>query len=118
VGIRCADHVTPSTRKSRHYFADSSGRSVGIVRLRTKATEFFLVGGGVQLGPLGTAATYRPIESAPGDYDGEIGGMVIGRGNLSTRRKPASVPLCSPQTHMPARTRTRAAAVGRQRLNA
>jgi hypothetical protein len=41
VGIRCADHVTPSTRKSRHYFADSGGRSVGIVRLRTKATEFF-----------------------------------------------------------------------------
>jgi hypothetical protein len=40
VGIRCADHVTPSTRKSRHYFVDSGGRSVGIVRLRTKATEF------------------------------------------------------------------------------
>jgi hypothetical protein len=40
VGIRCADHVTPSTRKSRHYFTDSGGRSVGIVRLRTKATEF------------------------------------------------------------------------------
>jgi hypothetical protein len=29
----------PSIRKSRHYFADSGGRSVGIVRLRTKATE-------------------------------------------------------------------------------
>jgi hypothetical protein len=40
VGIRCADHVTPSIRKSRYYFADSSGRSVGIVRLRTKTTEF------------------------------------------------------------------------------
>jgi hypothetical protein len=39
VGTRCADHATPSTRKSRHYFADSGGRSVGIVRLRTKATE-------------------------------------------------------------------------------
>jgi hypothetical protein len=43
VGIRCADHVTPSTHKSRHYFADSGGRSIGIVRLRTKATEFSLV---------------------------------------------------------------------------
>jgi hypothetical protein len=42
VGIRCADHVTPSTRKSRHYFADSGGRSVGIVRLRIKATESIL----------------------------------------------------------------------------
>jgi hypothetical protein len=41
VGIRCADHVAPSNRKSRHYFADSGGRSVVIVRLRTKATEFF-----------------------------------------------------------------------------
>jgi hypothetical protein len=43
VGIRCADHVTPSTRKSRHYFADSGGRSVGIFRLRTKATEYFFL---------------------------------------------------------------------------
>jgi hypothetical protein len=38
------------------------------------------VGGGVQLDPLGTAATNRPIVPAPGDYDdGVIGGM-IGRG--------------------------------------
>jgi hypothetical protein len=42
-------------------------------------------GGGVQLGPLGTAAANRPIVPAPGDYDdGEIGGMMIGRGNRST----------------------------------
>jgi hypothetical protein len=35
----------------------------------------------------------------PGDYDdGEIGGMMIGRGNWSTRRKPAPVPLCPLQT--------------------
>jgi hypothetical protein len=51
------------------------------------------------LGPLGTAATIRPIVPAPGDHDdGEIGGMMIGRGNRSTRRKPAPVPLCPPQT--------------------
>jgi hypothetical protein len=50
------------------------------------------------LGPLGTAATIRPTVPVPGDYDdGEIGGM-IGRGNLSTRRKSAPVPLCPPQT--------------------
>jgi hypothetical protein len=42
VGIRCADHVTPSTRKSRQYFGDSGGRSVGIIRLRTKATGFYI----------------------------------------------------------------------------
>jgi hypothetical protein len=56
--------------------------------------------------------------SAPGDYDnGEIGGM-IGRGNRSTRRKPAPVPICPPQTPNAARTRTRASAVGSQRLTA
>jgi hypothetical protein len=55
------------------------------------------------LGPLGTAATNRPIVPAPGDYDdGEIGGM-IGRGNRSTRKKPAPMPLCPPQTPYAAR---------------
>jgi hypothetical protein len=58
---------------------------------------FFLIGilgGGVQLGPLGTAATNRPLVLAPVDYDnGEIGGM-IGRGNRSTWRKPTPV-LCN-----------------------
>jgi hypothetical protein len=50
------------------------------------------------LGPLGTAATNRPIVPAPVDYDdGEIGEM-IDRGNRSTRRKPAPVPLCPPKT--------------------
>jgi hypothetical protein len=51
------------------------------------------------LGPLGTAATNRPIVPASGDYDdGGTGGMMIGRGNRSTRRKPATVSLCPPQT--------------------
>jgi hypothetical protein len=55
------------------------------------------MGGGVQLDPLGTAATSRPIVSAPGDYDdGEIGGMMIGRGNLPQCRfvhhKPHMLP--------------------------
>jgi hypothetical protein len=53
------------------------------------------VGGGVgvKLGALGTTATNNP------DYDdGEIGEMMIGKGNRSTRRKPAPVPLCPPQT--------------------
>jgi hypothetical protein len=57
-----------------------------------------LVGGEVQMGPLGTAATDWPIVLAPGDYDdGEFGEMKIGRGNRSTRRKPAPAPLCPPQ---------------------
>jgi hypothetical protein len=62
--------------------------------------EFFLiciVGCGVQTGPLGTSATYWPIVPAPGDCeDGEFGGM-NGRGNRSTRRKPAPAPLFPPQ---------------------
>jgi hypothetical protein len=62
-------------------------------------------GGGVQLGPFGTADTNRPIMPAPGDYDdGELGGMMIGKGNRSTRRKPAPVPPCPPQTPHAART--------------
>jgi hypothetical protein len=49
--------------------------------------SFPIVGGGVQLGPLGTAATDWPIVPAPGDYDdGEFRGMKIDRGNRSTRR--------------------------------
>jgi hypothetical protein len=56
-------------------------------------------GGGVQWGPLGIAATNRPIVPAAGDYDdGEIGGM-IGRGNRSTRRKPAPMPLALSTTN-------------------
>jgi hypothetical protein len=77
-----------------------------------------MVEGGVQVDPLDTAATNRPIVPAPRDYDdGEIGGM-IGRGNRSTRRKPPPMPLCPPQTPHAVRTRTRAAAVGSQRLTA
>jgi hypothetical protein len=57
-----------------------------------------IVGGGVQLVPLGTSATNWPVALAPGDYDDEeFGGMMIGRRNRNTRRKPAPVPLCPPQ---------------------
>jgi hypothetical protein len=57
------------------------------------------------LGPLGTAATNRPIVPVPGDYDdGEIGGMMISRGIRSTGRKPAPVPLCPPKPPHAART--------------
>jgi hypothetical protein len=77
---------------------------------------FVLVGGGLfQLGPLSTAATDWPIVPAPGDYgDGEFG-----RGNRSTRRKHAPAPLCPPQMPLDqTRDRSRAAAVGSQRLTA
>jgi hypothetical protein len=69
---------------------------------------------------LGTAATagllYKPQMIDEGDC-GAIGGMKIGRGNRSTRTNPAPAPLCPPQIpHDQTRARTRAAAVGNQRL--
>jgi hypothetical protein len=41
----------------------------------------------------------RPLLTAPGECDdGEVGGMnCFGRGNRSTRRKPAPTPFCPPQ---------------------
>jgi hypothetical protein len=76
----------------------------------------------VKLSPLGTAATtgllYQPHMISNGDC-GAVGGMKIGRGNLTMRRKPAPVPLFPPQIlHELTRARTRAAAVGSQRLTA
>jgi hypothetical protein len=71
-----------------------------------------------KLGPLGTSATYWPIVPAPRDCDGEFGGM-NGRGNRSTRRKPAPTPHCPPQIPLDQTwDRNRAAAVGSQRLTA
>jgi hypothetical protein len=82
-----------------------------------KKLQLNLYSGGWNQGPLDTAAT-SGLLCQPRDYDdGEIGGM-IGRGNRSTRRKLAPVPLCPPQTPHGARTGTRAAAVGSQRLTA
>jgi hypothetical protein len=53
------------------------------------------------------------------DECGAVGGMIIGRRNRSTRRKPAPVPLCSPQIpHDLTWARTRATAVGSRRLTA
>jgi hypothetical protein len=40
-----------------------------------------IVGGEVQLGPLGIAATERSIVPVPGDYDDGETGKIIGRGN-------------------------------------
>jgi hypothetical protein len=97
------------------------GDDVGAIRFPSTVVKNLIgiLGGAVQLGPLDTAVTNRPNVPAPGDYDdGEIGGMMIGRGNQSTRRKPAPVPLCPPQTPHAARTRTRTAAVGSQGLTA
>jgi hypothetical protein len=84
---------------------------------------FFCIISGVGLtSPLGTAATsgllYKP-QMIDEDDCGAIGGIKIGRGNRSTRRKTAPAPLCLPQIpHDQTQARTRAAAGGSQRLTA
>jgi hypothetical protein len=63
----------------------------------------------------------RPlIVPAPGDCeDGEFGGMKIGRGNRTIRRKPTPAAFCPPQIPLyQTRAWTRAAAVESQRLTA
>jgi hypothetical protein len=88
------------------------------VQILTAQRQFFYwySGGWGPIGSTRYCGLHRPIVSAPGDYDNkEIGGM-IGMGNRSTRKKPAPIPLCPPQNQYAARKRTRAAAVGSQRL--
>jgi hypothetical protein len=95
---------------------DSKNNKIRVLYIRRKEFKIFFnwYSGGSQLSPLATAATNTPIVPAPGDYDdGEFGGM-IGKGNRSTRRSLAPVPLCPPQTPHAVRTRTRAAAMGSQ----
>jgi hypothetical protein len=54
--------------------------------------------GGIQSGSTRYVGHLWPIVPAPDDCkDGEFGGMKIGRGNQSTRRKTAPAPLCPPQ---------------------
>jgi hypothetical protein len=74
----------------------------------------------VRLSPLGTSATVSPIVPASDDDEcGAVGGMRIGKGNRSTCRKPAPVPLCPPQIVLDlTKDRTPAAAVGIRRLTA
>jgi hypothetical protein len=74
----------------------------------------------VRLSPLGTSATVGLLYQTwmiDGDDYGPVGGMRIGRGNRSTRRKSAPAPLYPPQIlHDLTWDRTRAVAVGSQRL--
>jgi hypothetical protein len=83
---------------------------------------FLIIISGVRLSPLGTVATagllYQPQMIDDGEC-GASGGIKIGRGNRSTRRKTTPAPLCPPQIpDDETRARTRAAAVGSQRLTA
>jgi hypothetical protein len=54
------------------------------------------------LSPLGTSPTifgplYQPLLIDNNEECGTVSGMKIGKGNRTTRRKPAPVPICPPQ---------------------
>jgi hypothetical protein len=62
--------------------------------------SFWLLDLGVGRTPwMGDQLVARPLLTAPGDCDdGEVGGMKgFGRGNRSTQRKLAPMPICPPQ---------------------
>jgi hypothetical protein len=62
-----------------------------------------------------TALLYQPWTID--DECGTVGGIRIGRGNRSSRRKPAPMPLCPPQIpHNMTWARTRAAVLGSRGL--
>jgi hypothetical protein len=73
----------------------------------------------VRLNPLGMSAAIWPTSTGwlLGDDECKVVNGIMGRGNHSTRRKPAPVPICPPQIpHDLNRARTPAAAVGSRRL--
>jgi hypothetical protein len=129
--------LTACKKKNGDEYSVFSGHNYGRMDTKTRKVQtffsclqlhvfcFFLVSlGGVRLivNSLGTSANvdllYQPRMVDDDDY-GAVGRMRIGRGNRSIRRKPASVPLCPPQIpHDLTWDRTRAAAVGSQRLTA
>jgi hypothetical protein len=82
-------------RRKRHIWL------VTLVHLTERLDLFFfqVSWGGLIPRPLGTSATNWPIIPAPDmiyNECGTVGGIRIGKGNRSTRRKPLPVPL-SPQ---------------------
>jgi hypothetical protein len=90
---------------NRNEYQESSCGVKGGQRVRLTTLNFlnwYSGGWSPIVGPLSTAASNRPIVPPPGDDDddddGEIGGMMISRGNRSTWRKPAPLPLCPRQT--------------------
>jgi hypothetical protein len=69
--------------------------------------------------PLGTAAANTPNVPTPGDYDdGEIGGIMIDRETEVLRGNLPQCRFVHHKPHMFAWTRTRATAVGSERLTA
>jgi hypothetical protein len=78
---------------------DPTGTRTPTPRLSSPFFFFLHIGGGVHTGSTRHCGHSWTIVPAPGDCeDGDVGGMNgFGRGNRSTRRKPAPTPLCPPQ---------------------
>jgi hypothetical protein len=78
-------------------FCEQGNEPSGSIKCWEFLSIFYYWWGG---SPLGTAATsgllYKSQMIDDGDC-GAIGGMKIGKGNRSTRRKPTPEPLCPPQ---------------------
>jgi hypothetical protein len=75
--------VAPKTNISINQSVILTDTLIAMTKIKNCQVFFLIriVGSGVQLGPLGTLATNRPIVTAPGDYDdAEIGAMMIGSG--------------------------------------
>jgi hypothetical protein len=101
------------------YFKALSSHSPGQI-VKKRPSLFFSSWGGTYVTRY--CGHFWPIVQPQMIDDGDCGangGMKIGRGNRSTRRKPAPAPLCPPQIPLDQTwARTRAAAVGNQRLTA
>jgi hypothetical protein len=93
-------HSSGLPKYPRPHLPASNNSSQGLNRSSPLTHYSIFIISGVGLSPLGTAATsgllYKP-QMIDEDDCGAVGGMKIGRGNRSTRRKPAPAPLCPPQ---------------------
>jgi hypothetical protein len=102
------------------YFAVDSSICLASLHAFRKLVSYFFILSGVRLNPLGTAAITGLLYPPQMLYDCDcraVGGVKIGMGNRSTRRKPAPAPLYPPQIpHDQTRPRTWAATVGSQQL--
>jgi hypothetical protein len=79
----------------------------GAEKKRTFLFFYYWWGGTNSLGTAATSGLLYIPQMIDEDDCGGIGGIKIGRGNLSTRRKPAPAPLCPPQIpHDQTRART------------
>jgi hypothetical protein len=100
--LPCAVHFPSLTDVSSRHTPGRSGERT--FRVSDKSGEyFFFILSGVRLSTLGTAANIGLLYQIQMIDDGDcgaIGGMKFGRGNSSTRRKPASVSLVHHKPHM------------------